>query len=100
MVFEKDAPAPHYDKEAPKETRYTDRAIPAKKSMKRKTMEKFMQLPVGHETQPAEEELVPEVIKGFVGANKGLKDILYERGLLDPAVKYTMEGVKVNGEVE
>ena len=37
-------------------------------------------------------EQVPGVRAGYVGKAKGLKDVLFERGRIDPAVNYTMDG--------
>jgi hypothetical protein len=32
--------------------------------------------------------------KGWLNTPKGIQQVLWERGLLDPTIKYTMEGPK------
>ena len=40
-------------------------------------------------------DIVPGVRLGYVGEAKGFLDALFERGWIDPAVKYTIKGPKL-----
>ena len=85
MVFTADDPPPFYAPDAPKHDVLTGETKQRRKKKQKKqgNLERQMGvLPAAAEEEDREEEAV--VKGGYVGKPKGLLDVLFERGLLDP----------------
>jgi hypothetical protein len=91
MVFQETDLPPHYAPNAPKEDTATGKLVNPRKAKKPKANKCFDLMGGVVEAAPAV-EMVAGVAKGYVGAAKGLKDVLFERGWLDPTVQYSMKG--------
>ena len=85
MVFTADDPPPFYAPDAPKHDVLTGETKQRRKKKQKKqgNLERQMGVaPAAAEEEDGEEEAV--VKGGYVGKPKGLLDVLFERGLLDP----------------
>ena len=101
MVFKEENLPPWYAPNTPKEDTPTGVMVP-KKCKKKERKTKTAQLMTGGQVQsPAEEVLVPGMTAGYVDKAKGFKDVLFERGLLNPANlgAYSIHGTKGAGGV-
>jgi hypothetical protein len=104
MVFQEDDLAPWYALDTPKEDTPTGELVPPKKSRKKKKKNKTAELMerLDAVAAPVEEAvLVPGMKLGYVSKAKGLNDVLFERGWLNPAKLggYTIKGAKGAGGV-
>ena len=104
MYFTVDDPPPHYDPQCPALDHDTGQTKTAKvRSKKSKTNTYAAQFGSSSTAVAAEPETVikPIIKLGYVGKAKGLLDILFERGWLDPQKKYTKEGsIGADGQVQ
>jgi hypothetical protein len=89
---ESDAP-PFYNPTCPKFDAATGATKEAPKKKKSKENTYFVLLGQGSSASPVPEApraRVPVMVLGYVGKPKGMRDVAKERGLLDPAKKYTI----------
>ena len=95
MVFKEGDLPPHYALDTPALDTPTGVPVqPRKAKRKRNACAKLMGGAIAEETLP----MVPGVRAGYVGKAKGLLDVLFERGWIDPSIKYTMKGCAAVGK--
>ena len=85
MVFTADDPPPFYALDAPKHDELTGETKQRRKKKQKKQGNLERQMGVDPTAAEEEDEGEEAVVKGgYVGKPKGLLDVLFERGLLDP----------------
>jgi hypothetical protein len=92
MVFQEGDLPPHYAPKAPKVDTPSGKDVKPRGGKKKKTNTYKQQMGGGEEEDEPVVEMVAGMVKGYEGAPKGIKDVLFERGWLNPQVEYTMKG--------
>ena len=95
MQFKEEDLPPFYAPDTPKEDTETGELVRPKAAKAKKQNKAALLMGGGDAPAAAVVEMVPGVRLGYVGKAKGFLDVLFERGWLDPAVKYTIKGPKL-----
>ena len=92
MQFKEEDLSPFYAPDTLKEDTETGELVLPKAAKAKKQNKAALLMGGGYTPAAAVVEMVPGVRLGYVGKTKGFLGVLFERGWLDPAVKYTIKG--------